>query len=190
VSRFGEAAKALAAEGAQTRDLGLDEATAARPAWGDWTIKDVLGHVHASHEGLLHGLLGTATPMPGRTLAQINEERRQARAGWSLDRMLAELDGARERAVAAIGALTDDDWTRVVRTSSGREWQLWHLAWQFSGHERDHRLDVERALGRNPIEGRVDCRSSPPSSPSLGWPVTRTAAACTADRPRRSASSR
>jgi MOSC domain-containing protein YiiM len=44
----------------------------------------------------------------------------------------------------------------VVRTSSGREWQLWHLAWQFSAHERDHRLDAEKALGRHPVEGRVD----------------------------------
>jgi MOSC domain-containing protein YiiM len=156
VSRFDEAARALAAEGAFIRALGLDEKNAARIAWDDWTIKDVLGHVHASHEGLLHGLLGTATPMPGRTLAQINEERRQARADWPFAKVLAELDAVRERAVAAIGELTDADWVRVVRTSSGREWELWRLAWQFSGHERDHRLDVERALGRRPIEGRVD----------------------------------
>ena len=156
MSWFGEAAKALAAEGEHTRALGLDEAAAARIAWDDWSVKDVLGHVHASHVALLDGLLGTAAPAPGRTLAQINEERRRARADWPLEKVLAELDAVRERAVAAIGELTDADWSRVTRTSSGREWEMWRLAWQFSGHERDHRLDAERALGRAPAEGRVD----------------------------------
>jgi MOSC domain-containing protein YiiM len=156
VSRFGEAAKALGAEGVQTRALDLDEASAARVAFDEWTIKDVLGHVHASHEGLLRALDGTVTPAPGRTLAQINEERRQARADWPLAKVLGELDGARARAVAAIAGLPDADWARVVRTSTGREWELWHLAWLFSGHERDHRLHVERALCRDPIAGRVE----------------------------------
>jgi MOSC domain-containing protein YiiM len=162
VSRFAEAARALDAEGVRLRALGLDDAAASRTAWGDWTIKDVLGHLQSSHQGLLDGLRGTATPLPGRTLAQINEERRQARRGWPLAKVLAELDAARAEAIAAVGALADDDWARVVRTASGREWKLWLLAWQLSAHERDHRLEIEGALGRAPVPGRVDwlCVSS------------------------------
>jgi MOSC domain-containing protein YiiM len=157
VSRFAEAARALEAEGMRTGALGLDDAAASRTAWGDWTIKDVLGHLESSHRGLLDGLRGTATPLPGRTLAQINEQRRQARLGWPLARVLAELDAVRGEAVAAIGALTDDAWARVVRTASGREWKLWLLAWQLSAHERDHRLGIEAALGRpGATRARVD----------------------------------
>jgi MOSC domain-containing protein YiiM len=156
VSRFAEAARALDAEGMRTRALGLDEAAAGRVAWGDWTIKDVLGHLQSSHAGLLDGLRGTATPLPGRTLAQINEERRQARVGWPLAKVLADLDAGRAEAIAAIGAMPDDAWERVVRTASGREWKLWLLAWQLSAHERDHRLEIEAALGRPTIPGRVD----------------------------------
>ena len=168
MSRFGEAAKTLEAEGVHTRALGLDEAAADRAVWDDWSVKDVLGHVQASHEGLLNGLLGRAVPMPGRTLAQINEERRQARASWSLARALSELDAVRAEAVAAIGRLTDANWERVVRTSSGREWPLWRLAWQFSAHERDHRLEIEAALGREPVKGRVDWLNvSPGGVPKL-----------------------
>src|SRR5438094_7357238 len=94
-SRFGEAARAVTAEGERTRQLsaGLSDEHAARVLWDDWTIGDVLGHVAASHHGLLRRMRGDPPPAaPGQTLAEINEARRQQRRGWPLARVLADLE--------------------------------------------------------------------------------------------------
>jgi MOSC domain-containing protein YiiM len=158
-SLFGEAARALEAEGVRTRALGreIDASTAARVRWADagepWTIKDVLGHVAASHAGLLRALRGDAAPMPGRTLAEINEERRRERRDRPLDRVLEEIEVGRRAAVELLAALGDADWERVCRTSSGREWQMGRLAWIISTHEREHRARIEAALGRPTAAG-------------------------------------
>jgi MOSC domain-containing protein YiiM len=162
ISLFGEAARALEHEGARTRQLGreLDRATAGRVLWrgedGSWTIKDVLGHVEASHSALLLGLRGQAVPMPGRTLAEINEERRRQRQAWPLESVLDRIEAVRRDALGLLAQLDDRDWERICRTSSGREWQLGRLAWLLPAHERGHRGQIEAALGRPAAAGRVE----------------------------------
>src|SRR5437773_3264314 len=90
-----EAGKALAAEGERTRRLGaeLSEADSTRIAWGEWTVKDALGHVGASLGGILRRMQGRVPPSAqGKTLIDLNELRRAERADWSLARVLDDVE--------------------------------------------------------------------------------------------------
>lgn len=161
IDRFGEAARALRGEGERTQALvgRLDEAASAAVVWtdpaGDWTICDVVGHVEASHRGLLSAARGEARPAPGADLAVVNEERRRERAGRSLAHAAGDLAAARSEAVAFLETLSDADWARRVVSASGREWTVGELAWRMSIHERDHREQIEQTLGLASAGGRV-----------------------------------
>jgi MOSC domain-containing protein YiiM len=147
--RFGEAVRALEAEGERTRRLaaGLSDEQAARVLWDDWTIKDVLGHVAASHHGLLRRMRGEATAsVPGQTLAEINAERRQVRRDWPLARVREDVEEGRRGALAYLATLTDADWDRPIQMSA-YSLPLGRTAWIVSSHEREHRHQIEAALG-------------------------------------------
>ncbi|TAK25041.1 MAG: MOSC domain-containing protein [Chloroflexota bacterium] len=157
-NRFYEAARALVAEGGRTTAIvgALAPGDERRIVWDDWTIHDVLGHVEASHLALLRGARGDVSPAPpGGSLADVNEQRRQDRKVWSFDHLIASLDTTRAVAIAHLRSLSDADWGRVIRTSSGREWTLGPLTWQMSNHERSHREEIERSFGRLAPGGRV-----------------------------------
>src|SRR5690349_10751696 len=105
-----EAAKALAAEGVRTRKLAaeLSAADAARIAWADWTMKDVLGHLGASLGGLLRRMQGSVpTTAVGKTLEEINGLRRAERADWSLARVLEDVEQARAGLLAYLAGLDE-----------------------------------------------------------------------------------
>jgi MOSC domain-containing protein YiiM len=153
-----DAADALIAEGALTRALGesLREADAGRVVWDDWTVKDVLGHVAASHAGLLRRMQGTIPAAArGQTLAEINEQRRRDRAGWPLARVLDEIEVGRAADLTYLAGQRDD-LERPVAFTGGRTVPLYRVAWLLSAHEREHREEIEAALGRgHPGRGRV-----------------------------------
>lgn len=152
-----EAAKALAAEGELTRQLGaeLTDADAARIVWVGWTVKDVLGHVGASFGGLLRRMQGTPAPAgQPTTLDELNELRRAERADWPLARVLEEIERGRNALLAFVAGLGDAAAARPVRMSAYTA-PLWRIAWVASSHERGHRRDVERALGRGRPGGEV-----------------------------------
>jgi MOSC domain-containing protein YiiM len=155
---FPEAARALRAEGAATADLArrLDNAAAGRVLWDDWTVKDVLAHLAASHEGFVLALRGAVTPTPGLTLAEINESRVRERRDWTLAQVCASLDARRAELASALDGLADADWEQTIRTASGRSWRAGEIAWTGSRHERGHREEIARALGDPVTPARVD----------------------------------
>jgi MOSC domain-containing protein YiiM len=147
-SRFGEAARALEGEGERTARLAaeLSEETAALLLWDDWTVKDVLGHVAAAHQGLLGRMQGRLpASAQGRALAEINAERRQVRRDWPLADVLAEIAESRRSVIAYLRTLTDADWDRPVAMSS-YDLPLGRCAWIVSSHEREHRQQIEARL--------------------------------------------
>jgi MOSC domain-containing protein YiiM len=107
---------------------------------------------------------------PGETLDEINEERRRERRDWPLGRVLEQIEAGRRAALAFLATLDDADWERTCRTSSGREWPMGRLAWISSRHEREHREQIEAALGRTAAGGRVEWLNvSPGGVPK--WPI-------------------
>jgi MOSC domain-containing protein YiiM len=153
-----DAAQALAARSERTRRLGaeLTEADAQLTVWADWTIKDVLGHVEASHRGLLRRMNGTVAPaVPGQTLADLNEQRRRERADWSLADTLARIEEGRQALLEYLAALPEAEADRPVLLTGGRELPLWRIAWTTSTHEREHLTQIEQALQREPGGGEV-----------------------------------
>jgi len=155
--RIDDAARALAKQGERTRAAlaGLTEADAARTAWDDWTVKDLLGHVEASHRGLLRRMNGTVAPaVPGQTLADVNEARRQERTGWTLAHTLEQIEDGRRALLDYLASLTDADAERAIPLTGGRSLPLWRIAWLTFAHEREHVADVARVLGR-PAVGQV-----------------------------------
>lgn len=152
---FAEAARALEAEGLRTRTLGasLAEPDGDRLVWDDWTVKDVLGHVSASHGALLFRVRGSVPPdAVGSTLAHVNEARRQARRVWPLSRVLEELEEARSALLWQMRELGNADWDLAVQMSAGPT-PLGRVAWITSSHEREHRQAIEVALGRQATAG-------------------------------------
>jgi hypothetical protein len=148
-----DAARALAARGELTRRVAaeLTDADARTIVWDDWTVKDLLGHVEASHRGLLRRMSGTVAPaVPGQTLADLNEQRRRERADWSLADTLAQIEEGRRAVLDYLAALPEDETERSIPLTGGRSLPLWRIAWMTSSHEREHLRQVEEALGREP----------------------------------------
>ena len=148
-----DAAEALLARGERTRRVGAEliKADAQRIVWDDWTVKDLLGHVEASHRGLLRRMNGTVAPaVPGQTLADLNEQRRRERADWSLAETLAQIEDGRRALLEYLAALPDEETERAILLTGGRSLPLWRIAWMTSSHEREHLRQVEEALGRQP----------------------------------------
>lgn len=107
---MGDAVKRVEASWAKLMDAleGLPELRMSEPGVaGDWSVKDVLGHV-AYWEGRAIGtveraLSGEPEPSVSDTSVDtINHGVHAERADWSIDQALSELHGTHERFMAAL----------------------------------------------------------------------------------------
>jgi hypothetical protein len=86
---------------------GLDETRLSQPGvTGEWSIKDLLGHV-AYWEGRTIGIVerrrnGEPDPTGGSDFEIVNQQVHAERAGWTVAQLLDEFHGTHERFMAAL----------------------------------------------------------------------------------------
>jgi maleylpyruvate isomerase len=137
---------------ARTGDDALTGPTSL-PGWTGWHL---VAHVAANAEALLNlahwAATGEETPMyssPGQRNADIEDGARRPPA--DLRRWAAV---SAERLASALGALTDQQWSRRVRTAQGREVPATEIPWLRAREVMVHAVDLDPALAfRNLPDG-------------------------------------
>jgi uncharacterized damage-inducible protein DinB len=116
-----------------------------RYAPGKWTIKDVLGHVSDAERIFAYRLLriarGDQTPLS--SFEQDGYITSGNFSGRTLSDLLEEFSAVREATICLIRSLDDDAWLRRG-TASQKEVSVLALAFIIAGHERHHRIILEK----------------------------------------------
>jgi hypothetical protein len=120
-----------------------DTEASARPAPGEWSIKEVVAHLSDSERLFSFRALwfarGEQHPLPGMEpdswIAITDNNSR------SLSDLLTEFDHVREATLALFANLDDAAWVRRG-TASGATVSVRALAWIIAGHERHHNLSL------------------------------------------------
>jgi len=99
---------------------GLDDAALVEPGVvGEWSIKDLIGHVAAWEQLVIESAeqwrTGEAIPTPTWTSADEFNARDAARkSDWTLDAVRADAAETRHRLQAVLAQITDEEWSRPV----------------------------------------------------------------------------
>ncbi len=105
---------------------GLDDAALTEPGVvGDWSIKDLLGHMAAWEQQAIAHIeqwLGDEriTSIVGPAVDQFNAAEVERRRKWSLAEAREEHAATRQRLLVALNSLPKVAWTSVVQLDSGR----------------------------------------------------------------------
>lgn len=117
---------------ARLRDLteGLSDEQLTAPATiggGDWSAKDLIGHVAFWEELALLALTvwnQGAEPDTVGAVDEVNAANHVRKATWSLERVLTESREVHERLIREIDALSDDAWTAPAPETFARRESL------------------------------------------------------------------
>jgi uncharacterized damage-inducible protein DinB len=122
-----------------------DEQAEFRYAQGKWSIKEVIGHITDAERIFGYRLLriarGDKTPLPGFeqegyiTLGNFDDR--------SLADLLAEFSAVRESTICLVRSLSQEAWLRRG-TASQKEVSVFAMAFIIAGHERHHRIILEK----------------------------------------------
>jgi len=122
-----------------------DDAAGNAPAPGEWSIKEVIGHLCDAERIFSYRLLRLsrfdATPLP-----PFEQEEYVANAHFNtrpLADLLAEYDELRRATVRLVGSLTAEQ-GRFIGTVSGSPTSARAMAWVICGHHRQHLADLRR----------------------------------------------
>lgn len=122
-----------------------DEQADFRYAPGKWSIKEVLGHVIDAERIFAYRLLriarGDETP-----LASFEQDGYIKTGNFSarkLDDLLSEFSAVREATICLVRSLDDAAWLRRG-TASQKEVSVLALAFIIAGHDRHHRVILEK----------------------------------------------
>ncbi len=125
-----------------------DDALAGPTALPGWTGRHLVAHLAANAEALLNlahwARTGQETPMyssPGQRDADI-----RAGARRSPDELRREAEQSAARLAAALDRLTDEQWSRTVRTAQGRRVPAREIPWLRAREVMVHAVDLDPAL--------------------------------------------
>jgi uncharacterized damage-inducible protein DinB len=122
-----------------------DQQSEFRYAPGKWSIKEVLGHVTDAERIFAYRLLriarGDQTPLPG--FEQDGYIRNGNFSDRKLSELLEEFSAVREATICLVRSLDQDAWLRRG-TASQKEISVFALAFIIAGHERHHRIILEK----------------------------------------------
>jgi len=136
--------------------LTPDQLTAPTPLGdGTWSIKDLLGHLSSWEARAL--VVAGARPTPDEpTFTNVNDLNAHHLArtrAMSLDDVRAEYDDVRSALLAAIEAMSDEQWHEKVPAGKGRSARALVIAKLLNGnkhgflaHDLAHRADLEKAV--------------------------------------------
>jgi len=139
-------AKLLAA----MRDLS-DQVIATQPMMGDWTIKDMLGHLAMWYRvaiTFVNEFVERGVPRPTGlddvTVNEYNERELKWRRDWSLAQIRNEFDAAYQTLLASIEKLDDAQLNAPLPTPWDKDATLERLiAWNSYEHEPEHTAQIE-----------------------------------------------
>ena len=116
-----------------------------RYAQGKWSIKEVMGHITDAERIFAYRLLriarGDQTPLPG--FEQDGYITHGSFDDRKLSDLLDEFSAVRESTICLIRSLSQDAWLRRG-TASQKEVSVFALAFIIAGHERHHRIILEK----------------------------------------------
>lgn len=124
-----------------------------RIALGEWTSKDLLGHLGA-FEVRFADILATFVDAPVKTdlmgadRATFNDDQAAIRKDWSIERITDEFLAAHTRVMTHAGAIAPKRWREVGTIPwYGAEYSLDDLVvYQMYGHKREHDPQLGNAL--------------------------------------------
>jgi len=130
---------------------GLTTEQAARPTLNaDWTVQDVLAHLAGAergHQQVIRALLaGQLAAQPGFDLDTFNQADVAARAGWTLAKLLEDLNAGRAGTLALLESLGADDWDRAGYHPGGFDTTVEGTFRVIAIYERRHSKDIRTAL--------------------------------------------
>lgn len=104
---------------------GLDEAALAEPGVvGEWSVKDLLGHVAAWEQRALEHIerwrRGEPPVRAALATDEYNAREAERRRGWTLAEMRDDVAETRRRLRAALASIADAEWAAVI-TIDGRQ---------------------------------------------------------------------
>lgn len=123
-----------------------------RPVCGEWTLKDVLGHVadweRFGAEGLR--LMAAGQPPYVEDVADFegwNRRHAAARRGQPWGQVRADLDGARQSLLDALQGVSEEDLARAFVAPWGEPCTPYSWVCIFLSHEREHAEGVRESVG-------------------------------------------
>jgi hypothetical protein len=134
---------------------GLDEAALLQPGVvGEWSIKDILGHVTACDQLVVQYLerRRRGEPPPARDWTSVDEYNAReaaARQGWSPARILDEAAEVRDRLRALLAGLTDEEWEEQVTINAQQQRLGEWVGGELGGdegpgtHAAEHAVEIE-----------------------------------------------
>jgi maleylpyruvate isomerase len=132
-----------------------DDALAGPTALPGWTGRHLVAHVAANAEALLNlahwARTGEETPMyssPGQREADI-----RTGAQRTPSELRREAEESASRLAAALDRLTDEQWSRTVRTAQGRQVPAREIPWLRAREVMVHAVDLDPALGLGNLPG-------------------------------------
>ena len=130
---------------------GLTAEQAARPTPNvDWTVQNVLAHLAGAergHQQVIRALLaGEIAGQPGFDLDTFNQADVAAREGWTLAKLLEDLNAGRAATLALLDSLGADDWDRAGCHPGGFDTTVEGTFRVIAIHERRHAKDIRVAL--------------------------------------------
>jgi hypothetical protein len=124
-----------------------------RVALGDWTAKDLLGHLGAFEVRFADQLAPFAnapveTDLPAADPNTFNDDQAAVRREWPLDRVMAEFLEAHRRVMRLAAAIASEVWREVGTIPwYGDEYSLDDLVvYQQYGHKREHDPQLQAVL--------------------------------------------
>lgn len=130
---------------------GLTAEQAGRPTPNvAWTVKDVLAHLAGAergHQQVIHALLaGEVAGQPDFDLDTFNQADVAAREGWTLAKLLEDLNAGRAATLALLDSLDAGDWDRAGYHPGGFDTTVEGTFRVIAIHERRHTKDIRVAL--------------------------------------------
>ena len=121
---------------------------------GEWSFKDLLGHLASWEENALRFAKGTPRRhAAAMTTDEWNAAEIERKRNWSAKRVREQFDGIRAELIDLIGSMDDARWSEKVQTASGRSALGLVLGKALVGgrhglfaHDLAHLRDVERSV--------------------------------------------
>lgn len=116
-----------------------------------WRVRDILAHLVASEPGIVanaRGIIGGSGGVPADfRLDDWNVRQVAKRAEITRDALLSELADNRQKTVAFLDGVADQDLDRRGRHADLTEMSVEELLRTMMRHEQGHIAEIERALG-------------------------------------------
>lgn len=125
-------------------------------ALGEWTTKDLVGHIGAFEVRFVEILTmfvgeEPTTALTQAPLATFNDDQAAIRADWSVEAIVAELRDAHRRSMELVGRIPAERWREVGTIPwYGPEYSLDDLVvYLMYGHKREHAPQLDAVLERS-----------------------------------------